>query len=253
MTRENGSSGIIAELAYNIQHIRQSFELRTPNDKEAITFLAALTDTLSQPNPYFQPGENAQSLAPLASGFFFSTYRFATESGDWVAKIGLPESPMKGFPHPSSRDFTTWYTTNLNLQRQYFQKELPHLIPDPQIAEFVHAGDRSTTVVLQPFINNIHPLKYISSLPKEGKQQIGEELRMFDSIVRRLQDDHGLTPDMLRAKNHFVIAPKEDGPHLVLLDNGLFDDQLDAKAMNRVNRITYTARIALEKAKLRQN
>jgi hypothetical protein len=67
-------------------------------------------------------------------------------------------------------------------------------------------------------------------LTQEEKQQLKGELGTLQVLIKKMQKDYGIMPDFMRArgkKGHLVVVRKGDGVHLVMLDNGVYDEKGD--------------------------
>jgi len=235
---------IARELAYGISHLPRSLEQRYRTHHQeaqdlltAQGFLIGAKDLLPLGNPYFTDQENPAIQAYLASGFYNSCWTFETPKGKWVLKIAYEKSPMKTKFHPSSKEYSQAYSKSLDIQRGIFSDQLPHLIPEPQEVLYVPGTNRATTVVIQPFIDFVGPFHGIKkmNLSLNQREQLKGELRTFRELCERMWREHGLAPDLIRAGSHFVVAQKEDGPHLVMLDNDVFDRTHPTPMMNIIN------------------
>lgn len=212
----------LKEIFYGVSHLPNSFEqkLRMNTEKATAFLLAARTD-LPQANPYFTESDTL-AVEPLSTGFHTEIYTFTSSTGEWVMKLGMSESPIRG-PHPSSAEFTIFYASALDIQREVFQKDLPYLIPEPQAVLHVqtehHGG---TTVILQPFVSGVKSLWKIGTFPKEKQEFLLEELHILEERCKIMDKKFGVRLDFLKADSHFVIGQMDGNPHIVFLDNGPF-------------------------------
>lgn len=245
----------ITEIPYGIYHLPRSFEQkRRANPQEAQDFLTATRDVLPQENPYFKNQENPIIKGYLASGFYKSCWTFETSTGIWVLKIAHDKSPIQTKSHPSSEEYGQTYLASLNTQRLIFSAHLPNLIPEPQTVLRVKGQERATTIIVQPFIYTIMPFNKIKGLSLEDRQGLKDELETFLKLCGTMQKNHGISPEMLRAggKNgHFVVAQKEDRPHLVMLDNDVFDDISPTPLFNFLNNLVAEHKLKRAIKKLR--
>lgn len=218
----------ITEIPYGLGHLPRSFEQKhRVSLQEAQDFLTATKIFfLPKENPYFKDQEEPILREPIASGYYNSCWKFETSMGTWVMKIGHRKSPIQTKLHPSSEGYSKAYKRSLDIQREIFNRDLPNLIPEPQEVLYVTGQQRVTTVVIQPFIHSTMPFNKIKGLSVEHQQNIKGELEIFLKLCRTMQEKHGILPDMIRAggkEGHLVIAQRDNVPHLVMLDNDVFN------------------------------
>lgn len=246
---------IASELTYGVVHLRQSFEQkRKANVEEAQDFLSYLAENLPEKNPYFAEGEKPSIIRPIESGFHNACFKFESSKGKWVMKIGHKKSPMKTKFDPSMQGYAESYLRNLRIQRLIFGEKLPNLIPEPQEVLYVKGQERATTIVVQPFIDYVSPFdKKINFSLKECRQLRGE-LDVFQDLVGKMRSNYGIMPDFMRArgkKGHLVVARRNDGLHLVMLDNGAYDEKGDSTPLlHFLNKIIAKKSIEKQKKKL---
>lgn len=215
----------IHELSYDFLHLPGSFRQHLKKDIQAgKAFLQAAQVALPDYNPYWTKSEML-SMRQLKSGYHTSIYKFTSTTGEWVMKVGVAKSPIPA-PHPSSPEFAFWYASALDIQREIFQKKLPFLIPEPQSVLYIKTADTSSsTVIIQPFISDIRPLRALGSFPQEVQTSLLEELKIFQAQCALMRKSYGIEMDFLRSGTHFVIGKRDNSPHIVFMDNGPFDKE----------------------------
>ena len=223
-------AGGIQELYYGVTHLPSSFRQYFEKDPvKAQAFLLAAQASLPDKNPFCTKNEFL-AAEPLGSGFSASAHTFLSDSGKWVIKIGAEKSPMRG-PDPSSQAFTVLYASALDIQREVYGEELPHLIVGPQA--ILHLQTREyggTTVVLEPFIDAM-PLQAMHSLPQEDQDRLQQELRTFKRLSTAMEKKYGIQfdfwhLDFWRKEIDIVIGLLDGERHIVFLDNGPFVREL---------------------------
>lgn len=243
------------EVPYGVWNLHQSFKQKDQaNPQEAQDFLTATKNLLPQENPYLTNQENPVLKEHIGSGFYNSCWKFETSKGVWVIKIGHNRAPMQIGSHQSSEEYRKNYKQSLDTQRSVFSHQLPNLIPEPQEALFVRGKDRATTVVIQPFIKAIMPFNKIEGLSLEQRQYLKDELKTFLNLCRTMRKQHGISPDLIRAggkKGHFVVAQEKDGPHLVMLDNDVFDKRSPIPLFNILNNLAVGIKVNLAIRKIK--
>src|SRR3989344_9149101 len=168
------------ELYYGFRNMPNSFRQRLERDPEkGQAYLLATQAALPEDNPYFTK-EEILSAKYLKSGFHAAVYKFESSTGEWVIKVGMKKSPERA-PHPSSEEFTAWYSSVLDQEREIFKDSLPYLIPEPQTVLHIKTEDHeSSTVILQPFIKGIIPLDRIRTLSVSDQEKLRDELKIFE-------------------------------------------------------------------------
>lgn len=240
----------LLEIPYVLKRLRTTFEQRRQiTIYEGQQWIETAQALFTQPNSIFTT-EQAHISSRLAAGFSFTTFRFTTDKGEWILKVGAALSPVPGYFHPSSLEYTKNYSRNLNILRKTFSEQLPNLIPEPQFVLYADKGDASTTLVIEPFISNILGFDKLDTLELAQQEGILEELNTFDLLCREMKRDYGVLPDIFGGKNNFAIAFSEGIPHLILLDNELTDIHAPSPVYNTLNRIKYILRIAKETRRL---
>jgi len=166
------------ELYYGFRNMPNSFRQRLERDPEkGQAYLLATQAALPEDNPYFTK-EEILSAKYLKSGFHAAVYKFESSTGEWVIKVGMKKSPERA-PHPSSEEFTAWYSSVLDQEREIFKDSLPYLIPEPQTVLHIKTEDHeSSTVILQPFIKGIIPLDRIRTLSVSDQEKLRDELKV---------------------------------------------------------------------------
>lgn len=210
------------ELRYGFRNMANSFRQRHERDPEkGQAYLLATQAALPEDNPYCTR-EEILNAKYLKSGFHAAVYKFTSSTGEWVIKVGMKKSPERA-PHPSSEEFTTWYSSVLDQEREIFKDSLPYLIPEPQTVLHVQTEEHdSSTVILQPFIKGIIPLDKIKTLPIDDQEKLLNELSEFKRCHRAMDEKYGIRLDFWRAGGNFVIGQINGSHHLVFLDNGPF-------------------------------
>lgn len=246
------AASLAAELIYGAVHLQRSIEQkRNANVDEAQDFLLHLKINLSKQNPYFTEDENLIVDRKINSGFHSACYEFSSSTGRWVMKIGHKKSPMKTKFHPSMSEYAESYLRNLRIQRLIFGEKLPNLIPEPQEVLYVKGWERATTIVVQPFIDYVSPFDKKINFSLEERHQLRGELDVFQDLVGKMRSNYGIMPDFMRArgkKGHLVVARRNDGLHLVMLDNGAYDEKEDSTPLlHSLNKII--AKKSIEKQK----
>jgi hypothetical protein len=233
----------VVEFGYGFWHLKRTMrEKRAASVDEAREFLGLAKENLvknNQPSPYFSSDNEPKVTGQIGSGYYSSVFGFTSDTGDWAMKLSAPHSPMLANFHPSSPEFTEWYQYVLDIQRATYSEHLPFLIPEPQTVLHVQGSQNEKTVIIQPQIKRVLSKEEIRSLSSEDKTQLNSEFEIFQAVSKEVAAGFGLVPDfelatIIRSSSHFVIS-RQDGtetgtPHLVMLDNGLFD----AKAPNRL-------------------
>lgn len=237
-----GIAGI--EAVWHLSHLRQLFaQKNTTGPEETQTWLQLIH------NP--DSGEQEVVLGEkLTTGLFFSVYRYRRGEEERVLKIGHRNTPAYGYPSPSTEEFFHWYKDNLKLQQRTFGAHLPHFIL-PQDIRFAHNDERATVLIDQPYVPHTTNKETFHCLSKEEKKRILDEYNTVVAIRKYLSEKGGLIPDLfgdlLTGGSNLVIAQTEDGPHLVLLDNGLIDFDLKAPIVNLVFDVGGKVRTSLER------
>lgn len=243
-----------AELAYGAIHLARSFEQkRKANVAEAQDFLLCLTNNLPKQNPYFIGDENLAVDRKIDSGFHSACYEFSSSTGRWVIKIGHDKSPMRTKFHPSKPEYADNYLRNLEIQRLVFSDKLPNFIPEPQGVFYIKGQNRATTLIIQPFVDYISPFSKKINLSQEERQQLMGEFKILEELLEEMRENCGVMPDFMRAggkRGHLVIVRKADGVHLVMLDNGAYDEKEDSTPLlHSLNK--KTAKRSIEKQRKR--
>jgi hypothetical protein len=246
----------LAETVWNVSHLKRTLDQkRTVNPKEAKNWLYLFYSAIhQQPNEFSFNGEVPKLGSRRASGFWFTVYPFEVSGRKFVLKVGHEFSPVYGQPGPSSQEFFFAYKRNLQRQRETFDPFLPYLIP-PQELAFLNDGSRSTTLIAQP--DDLHGEKFadFKALSSANQGEILTEYDTFIALSQEMQKTTGLTPDLLFENfmvgmHNLVIGQTTDGPHLILLDNGLIDTTREAPILNALGRFASTFWPAFEKARM---
>jgi hypothetical protein len=237
----------LTEVPYGAWYLHQSFNQKDQiNPQEAQDFLTATENFLSQENPYFKDQEHPVVKEHVGSGFYNSCWKFETSKGVWVIKIGHNQAPMQTDVPLSSENYTRNYRQALDTQRSIFSEQLPNLIPEPQEVLYIKGKERATTVVVQPFIRAIMPFNKIKGLDLEQQQNLKGELKIFLRLCKIMRERYGITPDLIRAdskEGHFVVAQTKDGPHLVMLDNDVFDKRSPKPLFTLLNNLAVNLKV----------
>lgn len=245
----------LLEIPSGIFRLKTSIDQRNNIDLiEAERWLfAAQSIVLGVSNEVFLNEADAPILKRrLSAGFTSVSYVFETQAGDWVIKIGAEKSPIIGYFDPSDENYAHWYYNNLYILRAVFANQLPHIIPKPQEVMYANNGQRSTTLIIQPFIEHLLDFEEVAQLSNDEQRSLAGELDLFDSLCRLMQEKFDLSPDLLGSAGNLKIVQKEDGPHLILLDNGLVDGKAPSPIHRFLNRIYYKYRISHERRWLRR-
>lgn len=245
---------VLPEVIYGVRHLDRSNKQKDRiNPQEARDFLTATKNLLPQENSYFTNQENPVVIEHVGSGYFNSCWKFETSKGAWIIKIAHNQTPMKTEFQPSSEEYSRKYKESLDIQRSIFDNQLPNLIPKPQEVLHIKGKERVATVVIQPFIEAIMPFNQIKGLSPEQQQDLKEELKTFLNLCKTMRKQHGIAPDLIRAggrHGHFVVAQTRDGPHLVMLDNDVFDKRDYRPLFNLLNNLAVNLKVNLAIRKL---
>lgn len=244
----------VLEVGWNAFHLRRSFEQRSSTDLvKAARWLDLFYEALQDGSNGFSIDGEAPTLGQrIAAGFWFTVYSFQTPRETCVLKISHLHAPWYGQFSPASEEFFQEYKKNLAKQKSTYSPRLPHLIL-PQEVRYAHNGRRGATLIAQPYIPHKRRITDFRALDFHNQERIINEYDTFITLTRELREE-GLQPDLILdriVRNHnLVIAQMPDGPHLVLLDNGVIDLTRRAPVLNRL--APFTADLTGERARLQR-
>lgn len=231
----------MAELKYGVLNLPKTvWEKVTFSRAEAQEFLLLAQDALvqsNQSNLYFSESKKPEVEAKLGSGYYSFVYPF----GDSVIKLSASHSPMLSHFQPSSQEYAEWYQSALDIQRVTYGEHLPFLIPEPQTVLHIKGSNSERTVILEPRITDILSKEEIKNLSSEEQSDLFDEFELFQAIAKEVSEGFGLVPDyelftFIRNSSHFVISKQHGKPHLVMLDNGMFDEKGANKLFFELNK-----------------
>ncbi|SRR5258706_10082599 len=233
------------EIPANIPRIRKVLhQLEEIGPLEAQNWLGVVQVALSeQPNPVLPFGDRPIFDRYLGVGHTNTAFRFHTSTGEWVLKVGGEKAHVVGYLDPSTNEFAEWYLHTLNILRDLTKVSLPYLVPEPQIVLFTkipkppeaiypEPGETFRTLIIQPYYSELLGPIAEYHIPLEDQVRLRNELGVFKSVTRALDEDHGLIPD-LGGIDNFTVARARDGKlHFIMLDDEMRDRRAPSPLVN---------------------
>lgn len=239
------------EVASNVWHLGRTISEKLDTGREkAQSYLDALYEV---PNNVIFTAENIPTLGPrIASGWWFTVYRYEISGESRVLKIGHKHSPIYGYLDPPDERYPQLYNAVLEAQHKTFDSYLPYLIL-PQEVVYLSNGQEATTLIDQPYVPHQNNFEAFKELPYDQQEAILGEYELLEHLARNMRKEYGLQVDLFgdvaTKTNNLAISKFGGKAHLVLLDNGPIDLNTPAPAVNSFATFVSVARVAFEKAR----